>query len=228
MWPATPIFELGWAIPVKSHVLKFGLDWLSLWKVTIWIFREGRGRNPIIGVTCDLWCPFSNLAELLQSKVMWKFGLDWLSFSRIIASTNIFLGGRNPLLGTVTFDLRCPFLNSDELFQSNFMCENLVWIDWNRRDVNFEGGGWPPVRGGYMWPAMSIFELGRGFLDKSPVWKFGSDWLRLSRVIVGTNQMDHKRGRTKTTTRTRTKIFKVTCRSSPIGALNNNNGIKLQ
>ena len=24
IWPVMPIFELGWAIPVKSHVLKFG------------------------------------------------------------------------------------------------------------------------------------------------------------------------------------------------------------
>ena len=27
--PVMPIFELGRAIPVKSHVLKFGLDWLK-------------------------------------------------------------------------------------------------------------------------------------------------------------------------------------------------------
>ena len=32
---------------------------------------------------------------------------------------------------------------------------------------------------------------------------------------MGTNQMDHERGRT----RARTKFFKVTCRSSLIGAL---------
>ena len=29
IWPVMPIFELGCAIPVKSHVLKFGLDWLK-------------------------------------------------------------------------------------------------------------------------------------------------------------------------------------------------------
>ena len=39
-----------------------------------------------------------------------------------------------------------------------------------------------------MRPTMPIFELGRGFLDKSDVWKSGSDWLRLSRVIVGTKR----------------------------------------
>ena len=144
-WPAMPIFELGWAIPVKSHLCKFGSDWLSL--------------------------------------------------SRVIVSTNIFLWGRHPLLGGVTFELWCPFLNSDELFQSKVMCGNLVWIGRNRRHVNFEGGGRPPVRGGYMWPTMPIFELGRGCLDKSHVWKFGSDWLRLSRVIVRKNQMTRGRGR---------------------------------
>ena len=139
MWPTMPIFGLGWAIPVKSHLCKFGSDWLSL--------------------------------------------------SRVIVSTNIFLWGRNPLLGGVTFDLWCPFLKSEELFQSKVMCGNLVWIGWSQRYVNFEGC--------YMWTVMPIFELGRGCLDKSHVWKFGLDWLRLSRVIVGTNQMNrgHRRGR---------------------------------
>ena len=89
-WPAMPIFGLGWAIPVKSHLCKFGSDWLSL--------------------------------------------------SRVIMSTNIFLWGRHPLLGGVTFELWCPFFNSDKLFQSKVMCANLVWIGWNRRHVNFEGG----------------------------------------------------------------------------------------
>ena len=28
----------------------------------------------------------------------------------------------------ITFDLQCPISNSDELFQSKVMCENLVWI----------------------------------------------------------------------------------------------------
>ena len=101
-------------------------------------------KPPIRGLACDLQCPFSGLAELFQSKVMCKFGSDWLSFSRVIVSTNIFLWGRNPLLVGATFDLWCPILNSDELFQSKFMFGNLVWIGWNQRYVNFEGGGRPP------------------------------------------------------------------------------------
>ena len=48
------------------------------------------------------------------------------------------------------------------------------------------GGGEAPYYRGYMWPAMPIFELGRAILVKSHMWKFGSDWLRLSRVIVVT------------------------------------------
>ena len=30
IWPVMPIFEIVRAIPVKSHVWKFGLDWLKL------------------------------------------------------------------------------------------------------------------------------------------------------------------------------------------------------
>ena len=53
---------------VKSHVWKFGLDWL---KLEVCIFGGGGGRNPLLGgVTCELRCPSSNLAELFQSKVM--------------------------------------------------------------------------------------------------------------------------------------------------------------
>ena len=74
IWPSMPIFEIGWAIPVKSHVWKFGLDWLKS-EVGYVNFRRGGGggvaEEPLLGgVTCDLQCPFTNLHELLQSKVM--------------------------------------------------------------------------------------------------------------------------------------------------------------
>ena len=103
---------------------------------------KGRVETPYYGVTCDLWSPFSNLAELFQSKVM---------------------------------------------------CENLVRIGWAFQELScpqtfFLGGQKPPLGEGCMWPAMPIFELARGFLDKSNVWKSGSDWLRLSRVIVCTKK----------------------------------------
>ena len=162
--------------------------------------------------------PIFGLGRAIPGKShLCKFSSDWLSPSRVIVSTNIFLFGRLPLLGGVTFELWCPFLNSDELFQSKFMCGNLVWIGWNRRHVNFEGGGRPPVRGGGLHMTCDAhFELDRGCLDKSHVWKFGSDWLRLSRVIVQKNQMTHGRGRGRIRVRgCRTKIFKVRYRSSP-------------
>ena len=63
-------------------------------------------KPPIRRVACDLQCPFLDLAELFQSKVICvNFGSDWLSLSRVIVSTDIFLWGRSPLLGGVTFDL---------------------------------------------------------------------------------------------------------------------------
>ena len=236
------IFELGWAIPVKSHVWKIGLDWL---KSEVWEFSGVGEKPPVRGVTCDLQCPSSNLAELFQSKVCVKFWFgmvepfnsyrvhkqpythkkkekkkrknhrcNWKQYAsekffygRIIkitdtAQNNIFRNihsvriiiltskasqlwsarrgaynnrniwnsrnlpylvantyglnfikiegisffrGVDPLVGGgVTFDLWCPFSNSDEVFQSKVMCENRVWIGWNWRYVNFQraqGGG---------------------------------------------------------------------------------------
>ena len=84
-WHVMPIFELGWAIPVKIHVLKFGLDWL---KSEVCEFSGGQ-KPPIRGVTCDFRCPSLNLAELFHSKShVWKFCSDWSSLSRVIVSTN--------------------------------------------------------------------------------------------------------------------------------------------
>ena len=124
----------------------FGL--VEPFRVIIWIF-QGRQKPPVRGVTCDLRCPFSNLAELFQSKVICEnlVRIGW-AFQELSCPQTFFWGSRNPLLRGVTFDLWCPFSNSDEIFQSKVMCENLVWIGWNRRDVNFEGGGRPPNRGG--------------------------------------------------------------------------------
>ena len=51
----------------------------------------------------------------------------------------------NPQLGGVTFGLWCPCSNSSDQFQSKVMCENLVWIGWNRRYVNFQGVGKSPL-----------------------------------------------------------------------------------
>ena len=51
-------------------------------------FPGGGEKPPIRGITCDLQCPFSNLTELFQSKVVCeKFGSDWLRLSRVIVVT---------------------------------------------------------------------------------------------------------------------------------------------
>ena len=171
------IFELGLAIPIKSHVWKFGSDWLSLSRVIIWIFRGG--RNPLLGglqVTCN--AHFRTWLTIPVKSHLCKFGSDWLSLSRVIVSTNIFLWGRLPLLGWGGSHLNCDahFWNRMSYSSQNSCVE--IWFGL------VEIGGMLILRGGYMWPAMPIFELGRGCIDKSHVWKFGSDWLRLSRVIV--------------------------------------------
>ena len=51
--------------------------------------------------------------------------------------------GKGPLFGVVTCDLRCPFSNSDELFQSKVICENLVRTGWACKSyhLNFPVGG---------------------------------------------------------------------------------------
>ena len=168
------IFKPGWAIPVKSHVWKFGSDWLSLSRVIIWIFRlGGGGRNHLLG---GYKWPAMYIFELgwaipVKSHV-WKFDPDWSSLSRVIVSTNIFPaggGGQKPQLGGlhltsdahfrtqmsyssqkscakiwfglveiggmlmlrgVTCDLLCPFSNLAKLFQLKVTCENLVLIIW--------------------------------------------------------------------------------------------------
>ena len=165
-----------------------------------WAFQElsfefSGGRNPLLGglhVTCD--APFRTWPSYSRQKSCVKIlgRIGWV-FQELSCPQTFFLGGRNTLLGGVTFDLWSPFSNSDEWFQSKVLYLNLVWIGWNRRYVKFEGGGRPPIRGGYMRPTIPIFELGRGFLDKSDVWKFGSDWLRLSRVIVVTKKKKKKK-----------------------------------
>ena len=158
MWPAMPIFDLGGAIPVKSHV--------------------------------------------------WKFGSDWLSLSRVILVTNNLagLGAETPYRGD-TFDLWCPFSNTNELFQSKVKCKNLVRIGWNRRYVNFEEGQKPPIAGGggggggsYMWLAMPIFKLGWVFTFQSHLWNFCLNWLSLSRVIVVTKTKKKKEKKITDTT----------------------------
>ena len=73
-----------------------------------------------------------------------------------------------------------------KLWESGLFSGYYIWIKChqNRRYLNFPGGQKSPIKGSYMWPAMPIFELGLAIPVKSAVWKFGSDWLSLSRVII--------------------------------------------
>ena len=50
-------------------------------------------------------------------------------------------GGEESFIRGDTFDLRCPFSNSDELFESKVMCENLVRIGWAFQGLPFEFSG---------------------------------------------------------------------------------------
>ena len=53
--------------------LKFVKIWFGLVEIGGVLIFKGWGvgqKLPIRGVTCDLQCPFSNLSEVFQSKVM--------------------------------------------------------------------------------------------------------------------------------------------------------------
>ena len=112
-----PIFELGCAIPVKSHVSKFGLDWLKsegyMWPAML-IFELDRAIS-------------------VKSRVKICFRL----------------------------------VESFKSYRGNWRYFSFHW--------------------GVTWPAIPILELFLAIPVKSHVWKFGSDWLSLSRVIVSTN-----------------------------------------
>ena len=111
-WPAMPIFGLGWAIPVKSHLCKFGSDWLSLSRVIVSTNIFLWGRHPLLGgshLNCDahFWTRMSYSSQ--KSCVEIWFGLVEIGGMLILR------GAEDPLLGGVTCDLRCPFLNLAEV-----------------------------------------------------------------------------------------------------------------
>ena len=113
MWPAMPIFEPGRAILVKSHVWKFGLDWLSLSRVIVStnIFR---GAYPQMGGGLHLTCDAHFRTQMSYSS---KTLGDNIWFGLVeIGSMPMLREAEDPLLGGVTCDLQCPFLNLAELF----------------------------------------------------------------------------------------------------------------
>ena len=163
----------------------------------MWIFRGG--RSPLLrGVTCDLRCPSSNLAELFQSKVMCEnlVRIGWAFQELSCPQTNIqkkkiSAAAETPYYGGYMW-LAMP------IFELGWAIpvKGHVWkfgLDWFKSAVcEFSGGQKSPIRGGYMCSAMPIFELCRAIPVKSHAWKFGSDWLSLSRVIVSTNKHTSK------------------------------------
>ena len=92
---AMPIFKFSRALPIKNHVWKFGVDWLSLSRVIVLkkkkkkthtqlktiSFLQADKKKPIGGGVGYIW-PVMPVFELrwaipVKSDV-WKFGLDWL------------------------------------------------------------------------------------------------------------------------------------------------------
>ena len=136
------------------------------------------------GGKIHLRCPFSNSDELFQSKDLCK-NLVWIgwAFQELAFEFSGGGGGQKSPISGVTCDLRYPFSNLAELFQSKVMCENLVWIGWAFQELScpqtfFSVGGETPIRGCYIWPVMPIFELGCAIPVKSHMLKFGLDWLK--------------------------------------------------
>ena len=135
----------------------------------------------------------------VQSHV-WKFGSDWSSFKSYRVQKH-FSGGGSPIRGGLHLTCDAHFRTQMSYFSQNSCVK--IWFGLVEIRVMLMLRGaeeWKtpsPIRGGYMWLAMPIFELGRAFLDKSHVWKFGSDWLRLSRVIVLTNKKKKKKKKKK-------------------------------
>ena len=68
IWPLMPIFRTR--MSYSSQKSCENLVWIG-WNRRYVKFHGGRGQKPPIrGVTCDLRCPFSYMAELFQLKVL--------------------------------------------------------------------------------------------------------------------------------------------------------------
>ena len=149
----SPLLE-GLTIIKKSwnygnlHYLVANTYGLNVIKIRdIWISRGGGGRRPPIRglhVTCD--AHFRTRMCYFSQKSWVKI---WLGFVELFKSyhLNFSVGGGDPYLGGggVTCDLRCPFSNLAELFQSKVMCDNLVRIGWAFQELTcpqtyFSGG----------------------------------------------------------------------------------------
>ena len=190
-----PIFKPVRVIPVKSHVWKFGSDWLSLsWvivstdkkeKIIIIIEFSGGQKSPIGGRYIWHLMPIFELGWPIPVKShVWKFGLDWLKSEVCKIS-----GGRQrpPIKGGHMWPAMPIFVHGRAI-----SVKSLVWkfgSDWlnisrvivvtdKKNRIEFSGGQKSPISGAYIWPLMPIFELGWAIPVKSHVWKFGLDWFK--------------------------------------------------
>ena len=146
-----------------------------------WIFEFSRGQKPPIkGGYMWPTMPIFELGLTIPVKSCVRI---WFGLVEPFKSYHLnFCGGRTPPIRGVACDLQCPFSDLAELFSSKVICVNLVRIGWAfksyRVHKHFSMGQKPPIRGGYIWPVMPIFELGWAIPVKSHVWKFGLDWLK--------------------------------------------------
>ena len=174
-----PIFELGWAIPVKSHMWKFGWEWVSLSRVIVVTSKQKIKLKNKASKASRLWTvqrgAYNNWKHLKFWEAALFSGILMVSISSKLEVFD-FSGGRSPLvggltiiegiwnyghllylvangyrlyfikiggiwivrgqktpIGGVTFDLWCPFSNLAELFQSKVICKTLGWTGWNWR-----------------------------------------------------------------------------------------------
>ena len=124
------VIERSWNYGNMPYLVAntYGLNFIKIGG--IWIFQGG--EPPVRGITCDLRCPFSNFAELFQSKVTCEnlVRIGW-AFQEL--SFEISWGQKLPIRG-ITCDLQCPSSNMANLLQSKVMCENLVsnWLSLSR------------------------------------------------------------------------------------------------
>ena len=151
MWPAMPIFELGRAISVKSHVWKFGLDWLILSRVILSTNIHYKKKKITDAPENSI------LGKILFRQIKSKASQLWSAQKGLTIIESIWNHGNQPYLVAIAYGF-------------NFIKVGGIWIFWGQK---------PPIRGGYIWLAMPIFKLGRAIPVKSHVWKFGLDWLKL-------------------------------------------------
>ena len=144
----------------------------------IWIFRWG--RSPLLGgltIIEKSW-NYGNLAYLVANRP--TYDLNFIKIRDIW-----FLGGRSALLGGLTkIERSWNYGNLPHLVANTY---GLNFIKIGNNWVIGGGGTETPIRGGYIWPVIPIFEFAWAIPVKSHMWKFGSDWLTLSRVIMFTN-----------------------------------------